>query len=114
MNIEYDGFIGFGFQGKNICVMFVFSIVSFMLFYRKYVCSKYCTRLKYTHLTMGNMVICNLNGTMIVTIDYILGLNRKSKFTQNLVDREFLCTFMNDGMILFFYSGQGDYLLFLA
>jgi hypothetical protein len=32
MNIEYGGFPSLGFQGKNICVMFVFSIVSFLLF----------------------------------------------------------------------------------
>jgi hypothetical protein len=32
MNIEYVGFPGLGFQGKNLCVMFVFSIVSFMFF----------------------------------------------------------------------------------
>jgi hypothetical protein len=32
-NIEYDGFPGLGFQGKNLCVMFVFSIVSFMFFF---------------------------------------------------------------------------------
>jgi len=40
------------FQGKNICVMFVFSIVSFMFFYSKYVCSKYCTRLKSTSIAL--------------------------------------------------------------
>jgi hypothetical protein len=33
MNIEYVGFPGLGFQGKNICVMCVFSIVYFMFFY---------------------------------------------------------------------------------
>ena len=48
MNIEYVGFLGLGFQGKNLYVMFVFSIVYFMFFYWKYVCSKYCTRLKST------------------------------------------------------------------
>jgi hypothetical protein len=32
-NIEYVGFPGLGFQGKNLCVMFVFSIVSFLLFF---------------------------------------------------------------------------------
>jgi hypothetical protein len=48
MNIKYVGFPSLGFQGKNICVMFVFSIVSFCSFTEKYVCSKYCTRLKYT------------------------------------------------------------------
>jgi len=32
MNIEYVGFLGLGFQGKNIFVMFIFSIVSFLLF----------------------------------------------------------------------------------
>ena len=50
MNIEYAGFLGLGFQGKNICVMFVFSIVYFMFFYWKYVCSKYCIRLKSTEM----------------------------------------------------------------
>jgi hypothetical protein len=48
MNIEYASFPGLGFQGKNLCVMFVFSIVYFMFFYGKSICSKYCTRLKYT------------------------------------------------------------------
>jgi hypothetical protein len=32
MNIIYVGFPGLGFQVKNICVMFVFAIVSFMFF----------------------------------------------------------------------------------
>jgi hypothetical protein len=32
MNIEYVVFPGLGFQGKNLYVMFVFSIVSFMFF----------------------------------------------------------------------------------
>jgi hypothetical protein len=32
MNIEYVGFLGLGFQGKNLCVMFVFAIVSFLFF----------------------------------------------------------------------------------
>ena len=32
MNIEYVGFPDLGFQGKNLCVMFVFSIVYFLLF----------------------------------------------------------------------------------
>jgi hypothetical protein len=30
MNIEYVGFPGLGFQGKNLYVMFLFSIVSFL------------------------------------------------------------------------------------
>jgi hypothetical protein len=34
MNIEYVGFPGLGFQGKNLYVMFVFSIVSFLFFYK--------------------------------------------------------------------------------
>jgi hypothetical protein len=33
MNIEYVGFPSLGFQGKNICVMFVFSIVAFLFFF---------------------------------------------------------------------------------
>jgi hypothetical protein len=32
-NIEYVGFPGLGFQGKNLCVMFVFAIVSFLFLY---------------------------------------------------------------------------------
>jgi hypothetical protein len=32
MNIIYVDFPGLGFQGKNLCVMFVFSIVSFLFF----------------------------------------------------------------------------------
>jgi hypothetical protein len=32
MNIEYVGFPGLGFQGKNLSVMFVFSIVYFLFF----------------------------------------------------------------------------------
>ena len=32
INIIYAGFLGLGFQVKNICVMFVFSIASFLLF----------------------------------------------------------------------------------
>jgi hypothetical protein len=30
MNIEYVGFLGLGFHGKSIYVMFVFTIVSFL------------------------------------------------------------------------------------
>jgi hypothetical protein len=48
MNIEYSGFPVLGFQGKNLCVIFVFSIVSFLFFYKKFVYSKYCIRLKST------------------------------------------------------------------
>jgi hypothetical protein len=33
MNIEYVVFLHLGFQGKNVCVMCVFSIVSFIFFY---------------------------------------------------------------------------------
>ena len=32
INIIYVGFLGLGFQVKNLCVMFVFAIVSFMFF----------------------------------------------------------------------------------
>jgi hypothetical protein len=32
MNISYVGFPGLGFQGKSICVMFVFVIVYFQFF----------------------------------------------------------------------------------
>jgi hypothetical protein len=32
MNIIYVGFPGLGFQVKNLCVMFVFPIVSFLFF----------------------------------------------------------------------------------
>jgi hypothetical protein len=32
MNIIYVGFPGLGFQGKSLCVMFVFAIVSFLFF----------------------------------------------------------------------------------
>jgi hypothetical protein len=35
INIIYAGFSGLGFQVKNLCVMFVFAIVSF-LFFSKY------------------------------------------------------------------------------
>jgi hypothetical protein len=33
MNIIYVGFPGLGFQGKNLCVMFVFAIVYFLFFF---------------------------------------------------------------------------------
>jgi hypothetical protein len=32
INIIYAGFSGLGFQVKNLCVMFVFAIVSFLFF----------------------------------------------------------------------------------
>jgi hypothetical protein len=32
INIIYAGFLGLGFQVKNLCVMFVFAIVSFLFF----------------------------------------------------------------------------------
>jgi hypothetical protein len=54
-NIEYVGFPGFGFPGENLCVMFVFAIVSFLLFYSKFVCSKDCTRLKYSPLSLTTL-----------------------------------------------------------
>jgi hypothetical protein len=46
MNIEDVGFPGFGLQGKYLCVMCVFSIVSFCYFIEKVFTIKYCTRLK--------------------------------------------------------------------
>jgi hypothetical protein len=33
MNIEYVGFPSLGFEGGNLCVMCIFPIVSFLLFY---------------------------------------------------------------------------------
>jgi hypothetical protein len=48
MNIIYVGFPGLGFQVKNLCVMFVFAIVSFLFFSEYRVCSRYCTRLEFT------------------------------------------------------------------
>jgi hypothetical protein len=66
------------------------------------------------HLIMGNMVVNNLNGTLIVIVDCSQGLNRKSKFTQKLVNPDYLCTYMNNTMIFFFCSRQGDYLMFLS
>jgi hypothetical protein len=33
MHIIYAGFPGLGFQGKNLCAMFVFAIVSFVFFF---------------------------------------------------------------------------------
>ena len=47
MNIEYASFPGLGFQGKNLCVMFVFSIVSFLFFF-EYQFAVYCARLEFT------------------------------------------------------------------
>ena len=70
--------------------------------------------LKMLHLTMGNMVINKLNGTLIFTIDCSRGLNRKYKFTKKLATLDYLCTCMNVALICFFYSQQGDYRLFLA
>jgi hypothetical protein len=55
MDIEYVGFPGLGFHGKNLCVMFVFVVVSFLFFYLKSVCSKYGTRLKSTIKTHPNI-----------------------------------------------------------
>jgi hypothetical protein len=66
------------------------------------------------HLIVGNKIVSNLYSTLIVTVDCILGLNNKSKFSQKLEDPICLCTCLNDTMILYFYSRQGDYLLFLT
>jgi hypothetical protein len=33
MNIIYAGFLGLGFQVKNLCAMFVFAIVSFLFLF---------------------------------------------------------------------------------
>jgi hypothetical protein len=48
MNIIYVGFPGLGFQGKNLCVMFVFAIVYFLFFSEYLVYSRHCTRLEFT------------------------------------------------------------------
>jgi hypothetical protein len=32
MNIIYVGFLSLGFEVKNLCVMFLFSVVSFLFF----------------------------------------------------------------------------------
>jgi hypothetical protein len=48
MNIEYVGFLGLGFQGKNLCVMCVFSLYLFCSFIENLFAVKYCTRLKST------------------------------------------------------------------
>jgi hypothetical protein len=48
MNIEYVGFLGLGFQEKNLCVVCVFSIVYFCSFIENMFAVKYCTRLKST------------------------------------------------------------------
>jgi hypothetical protein len=62
-NIEYVGFPGLGFQGKNIYIMFVFSIVYFLFFFWISVCSRFCTRLEFTRCLQDfiecfNCLIC--------------------------------------------------------
>jgi hypothetical protein len=51
MNIEYVVFLGFSFQGKNIYVMCVFSIVSFCSYIENLFSVNHCTRLKSTNIT---------------------------------------------------------------
>jgi hypothetical protein len=48
MNIEYVGFHSLCFKGKRLCVMCVFSIVSFCSFIENMFGVNYCTRLKST------------------------------------------------------------------
>jgi hypothetical protein len=55
MNIIYVGFPGLGFQGKNLCVMFAFSIVSFLFFSEYFVYSRHCTRLEFTGKFMNDI-----------------------------------------------------------
>ena len=66
------------------------------------------------NLTMRKRIDIKLYGTLIATIYCSRGMNLKAKFTQKLVDPDYLCTCMNDATIFFFCSRQGDYLLFLA
>jgi hypothetical protein len=74
MNIIYVGFPGLGFQVKNLCVMFVFAIVSF-LFFSEYqfavdLCSiaeitlmfLYCTRLEFTSQNVNYFDIGDFHG----------------------------------------------------
>jgi hypothetical protein len=66
------------------------------------------------HLTVGNRVVNNLNGTLIVIVKCSRGLYKKYKFTQKLANPYCLCTYMNDAMIFDLCSQQRDYLMFLA
>jgi hypothetical protein len=61
MNIEYVGFPSLGFQGKNIHVMCVFAIVSFLFFYWKSICSKILYKVKiYTPLMRTAKVVVEM------------------------------------------------------
>jgi hypothetical protein len=60
MNIDYVGFLGLGFQGKNLCVMCVFSIVSLCSFIENMFGVNNCTRLK---STFGIREIIGFRGT---------------------------------------------------
>jgi hypothetical protein len=70
--------------------------------------------LKMLHLTVRNMIVSNLYGTLIITKGCSRGLNRKSKLAQNLMNPNCFNTWLNDVVIFFFCSRQRDYLMFLA
>jgi hypothetical protein len=66
------------------------------------------------HITVGTRIVNNLYGNLIITLYCSQGLNMKAKFTQKLVDPDCFSTCLNNAMIFFFCTRQGDYLMFLT
>jgi hypothetical protein len=66
------------------------------------------------HITLGNMIVNNLYGIVIIIVYCSRGMNMKAKFTQKLEDPDCFSIFLNDAMIFGFCSRQGEYLMFIA
>jgi hypothetical protein len=62
------------------------------------------TQLNMFHLTSGKRISSNLYNTLFIIVDCSRVLNRKSKFTQKLVDLYRFSAYLNDTMILRFCS----------
>lgn len=66
------------------------------------------------HLSMGNKIIGNLYGTLIITKNDNRGLDWKTKITRKLPDPNYLCKCIYCPMILCFQDWQGYQQLFLT
>jgi len=66
------------------------------------------------HIIVRNMILNNLNNTMVIKIDYSRGVNMNTKFSQMLADPYNFITFFNDAMMFIFYIQKIDYLIFIV
>ena len=71
-------------------------------------------KLDMLHISMSNMIINNLNNSLIITVNNSRGLNKKSNLFMNLSDPKYLSSYIDNTMILGFYGRKRDYLMFLT